>query len=294
MHNNAGMNLLTTAEAAAYLRLKERKLYDLVAAGAIPCAKVTGKWLFPREELDRWVLSGLARPAGLGPHMAPAIAGGSQDPLLDWALRQSGSGLASLPEGSEAGLARLARGEVMLAAIHLHAVGVDDANVQAMGRPGFGDTVLIGFARREQGLVLAPGNPLAVKDLADAARRSLRFAARPAGAGAQQLLETRLAEAGLARPDTMLVCPTGADLAQAVRAGHAECGVASRAVADAAGLAFLPLAWERFDLAMRQRDYFRPAMQALADFLRTPAFAAYAADLGGYDVLQAGTVRHLC
>jgi DnaK suppressor protein len=55
----------------------------------------------------------------------------------------------------------------------------------------------------------------------------------------------------------MLVCPTGADLAQAVRAGHADCGVASRAVAAAAGLAFLPLAWERCDLAMRQRDYFR-------------------------------------
>ena len=288
------MDLLTTAEAAAYLRLKERKLYDLVAAGAIPCAKVTGKWLFPREELDRWVLSGLARPEGLGPQTAPAIAGGSHDPLLDWALRRSGSGLASLPEGSEAGLARLARGEVMLAAIHLHAVGVDDANVQAMGRPGFGDAVLIGFARREQGLVLAPGNPHAVKDLAEAVRRSLRFATRPAGAGAQQLLETRLAEAGLASPDRMLVCPTGTDLAQAVRAGHADCGVASRAVAAAAGLAFLPLAWERFDLAMRQRDYFRPAMQALAAFLRQPAFAAHAADLGGYDVAQAGTVRHLC
>ena len=59
------MDLLTTSEASEYLRLGERKLYELVAEGAIPCTKVTGKWLFPREELDRWVLSGLMRPTGM-------------------------------------------------------------------------------------------------------------------------------------------------------------------------------------------------------------------------------------
>ncbi|MCO0638037.1 helix-turn-helix domain-containing protein, partial [Lutimaribacter sp. EGI FJ00014] len=59
------MDFLTTSEAADYLRLGERKLYELVADNAIPCSKVTGKWLFPRHELDRWVLSGLARPEGM-------------------------------------------------------------------------------------------------------------------------------------------------------------------------------------------------------------------------------------
>ena len=58
------MEFLTTSEAAEYVRLGERKLYELVTSGAIPCSKVAGKWLFPRHELDRWVLSGLARPAG--------------------------------------------------------------------------------------------------------------------------------------------------------------------------------------------------------------------------------------
>jgi putative molybdopterin biosynthesis protein len=46
--------LLNTDEAAAYLRLSERKLYELVAAGAVPCSKVTGRWLFPKAALDRW------------------------------------------------------------------------------------------------------------------------------------------------------------------------------------------------------------------------------------------------
>jgi len=59
------MRLFTTTEAAEYLRLKERKLYELVAEDAIPCTKVTGKWLFPQSELDRWLAANLTRPKGM-------------------------------------------------------------------------------------------------------------------------------------------------------------------------------------------------------------------------------------
>src|SRR5438128_881365 len=156
-------DLFTTEEAAAYLRLSERKLYELVANGAVPCTKVTGKWLFPKATLDRWLAAGLAGPATLAHAPLPPIVGGSHDPLLDWALRESASGLASLPEGSESGLARLGRGEVMAAAIHLHRLDGDDevANPEAVASAvGLHDAVLIAFARREQGLVVAHGNPL--------------------------------------------------------------------------------------------------------------------------------------
>src|SRR6266446_9012327 len=113
-------DLLTTDEAATYLRLSERKLYELVANGVVPCTKVTGRWLFPRATLDRWLAAGLITSAALARSEAPPIVGGSHDPLLEWALRESGCGLASLPEGSEGGLRRLTRGEVIAAAIHLH------------------------------------------------------------------------------------------------------------------------------------------------------------------------------
>jgi len=99
------MEILTTSEAADYLRLGERKLYELVTAGA-PCSKVTGKWLFPRYELDLWVLSG-TRPPGMTAPQSPPIVGSSQDDLLEWALRESGCGLASLSEGTARGLERL-------------------------------------------------------------------------------------------------------------------------------------------------------------------------------------------
>jgi len=287
--------LLTTEEAAAYLRLSERKLYELVANGAVPCTKVTGKWLFPKAALARWLAAGLPRPAAYA--MTPPIVGGSHDPLLEWALRESGSQLASLPEGSEAGLTRLARGEVVAAAMHLHRLDGDDegANGEAVAiAPGLHDAVLIAFARREQGLVVAPGNPLALDQIGSVAARQARLALRPDGAGAQLLLLALLARSGLALGALATVkpaCPTGPDIAQAVRSGRADCGIATRSVAQAAGLGFVALTWERFDLALRQRDYFRPGPQALFSFLRMPQFRDRAAELGGYDVAEAGSVR---
>jgi excisionase family DNA binding protein len=288
--------LLTTEEAAAYLRLSERKLYELVAKSEVPCTKVTGKWLFPKAALSRWLAAGMMAP-GTARTTAPPIVGGSHDPLLEWALRESGSQLASLPEGSETGLSRLRLGEVVAAAIHLHRLDGDDerANIEAVAAaPGLRDAVLIAFAQREQGLVVAPGNPLALSDIASVAACEARLALRPDGAGAQLLLLALLARAGLA-PNALAtaksVCPTGSDIAQAVRSGRADCGIATRSVAQAAGIGFVALTRERFDLALRQRDYFLPGPQALFGFMRTAAFRERAAELGGYDVGEAGAVR---
>ncbi len=223
------MELLTSAEAAEYLRLKERKLYELVATGAVPCTKVTGRWLFPKAELDRWIAASLTQPSGFMPAEPPPIIGGSHDPLLEWALRESGSALATLPEGSERGLERFLAGEVVAAAVHLHALdhGETDANVEAVRRSAkTHDAVLIAFVRREQGFVVAPGNPLGLSAIADAVERRARLALRPKGAGAQLLLLALLHRAGA--PFEAIahgpVCQTGPDIAQAIRAGHADCG----------------------------------------------------------------------
>lgn len=288
------MDLLTTAEASDYLRMGERKLYELVAKNRIPCSKVTGKWLFPRNELDRWVLSGLAHPEGLIPPEPPPIVGGSQDDLLEWSLRQAGSGLASLSEGTGAGVARLLRGEVAAAAIHHHNDAADPNVEAARAMPRLHDAVLIGFTRREQGLLLPPGNPRSLNSLADVLESGAKMAVRQTGAGAQMLLDVLVARAGasrkrlnrLARP-----CLTGPDLAAAIRTGRADCGIATRAAASAAGLEFVSLAWENFDLLMRQRTYFQPSIQALIRLMAQDSFARRAAELTGYDTSPAGQVR---
>jgi excisionase family DNA binding protein len=291
------MQLFTTAEAAAYLRLKERKIYEMVAEGAVPCTKVTGRWLFPKAELDHWLASSVSRPAGVTrPETAPII-GGSHDPLLEWALRESGSGLATLAIGSEAGLARFAAGEMVAAAIHLHALHDPevDANVVALKRRNdLQDAVLIAFCRREQGLLLPAGNPMKLGSIDDVITKRARITMRPKGAGAQLLLLALLdrAKASLERLVAVSpVCPTGPDIAQAIRAGRADVGIATRGVANAAGLDFVPVVWEPFDLVMRQRDYFQPQLQALLKFLQSDEFAARARELGGYDIHNAGSVR---
>jgi putative molybdopterin biosynthesis protein len=291
------MALFTSAEAADYLRIKERKLYELVAERAVPCTKVTGRWLFPKAELDRWVLSGLAPPAGVTRADPMPIVGGSHDPLLEWALRESGAGLAILSEGSEAGLDRFLGGGVTAAAIHLHGLEPSqDANVDALrGRSGLQDAVLIAFARREQGILVPPGNPLGLRTLADVAARQARLARRPRGAGAQLLLLALLRQGGLSLEAIAAgpVCPTGNDLAATIRAGRADCGIASRSAAAAAGLDFEPILWERFDLVLRQRDYFRAPLQKLTGFMRMSAFTRRAEEMTGYDISVGGEVRYV-
>jgi len=291
------MQLFTTAEAAAYLRLKERKIYEMVAEGAVPCTKVTGRWLFPKAELDHWLAASVTRPAGATrPEPAPIISG-SHDPLLEWALRESGSGLATLAVGSEAGFTRFAAGETVAAAIHLHALddAEADANVASLkSRSDLHDAVMIAFCRREQGFLVPAGNPQKLGSIDDVMSKRARIATRPNGAGAQLLLLALLdrAKASLDRLAVVApVAPTGPDIAQAIRAGRADTGIATRGVANAAGLDFVPIVWEPFDLVMRQRDFFQPPLQALLKFLQSDEFAARARELGGYDIQSAGSVR---
>ncbi len=294
------MEFLTTSEAADYVRLGERKLYELVTEGAIPGSKVTGKWLFPRHELDLWVLSGLARPAGMIATNPPPIVGGSQDDLLEWALRESGSALASLAEGTARGVDRRQRGEVIAAAVHFHSDGIfegsaGNANIAAARTmPGLHDALLVGLTRREQGLLLPPGNPKRLHSLSDVLSSGAQMAVRQPGSGAQMLLDMLLRRAGAGQKDLHRLqppCLTNPDLAAAIRAGKAACGIAPRATAKSAGLDFVPLLWENFDLLMRQRSYFRPQVQALIAFFGQKRWNQRAGELGGYDPAPSGKIR---
>lgn len=117
--------------------------------------------------------------------------------------------------------------------------------------------MLIAFARREQGIVLAQGNSPGLQSVRDLARKNVRVAVRPSGAGAQLLLEFLLRREGLdvsALSIIAPICPAGPDIAQAVRTGRADCGISIRDVANAAGLFFVSLIWERFDLVVRQPE----------------------------------------
>ena len=89
-------DFLTTKEVAALLRIKERTVYDLVKEGSIPVSRVTGKLLFPRELVEAWVRRNAETEGGIEAVMRPPpVLAGSHDPLLEWAIRESGSGIAT-------------------------------------------------------------------------------------------------------------------------------------------------------------------------------------------------------
>jgi molybdate-binding protein len=228
------------------------------------------------------------------PQAAPPIAAGSHDPLLEWALRESGCELALLAGGSEDGLRRFASGQAVLAGLHIVDPTSGEYNVPFLHSFGaLTDIVLIEWAKRRQGIVVAPGNPRGITSLADLVKSGARVARRQEGAGTQTLLRHLLKRDGLRYEDLNLVEPpalTETDLAGAVYDGKADGGVTIETVAARFRLGFIPLQNERFDLSMRRRDYFEPAIQTLLRFAATSSFRTRAAELCGYDLSNLGRV----
>ena len=279
---------LTTKEVADLLRVRERKVYDMVAAGEIPHRKVTGKLLFPQSEITAWIEG----EGALHPAERPGVVSGSHDPLLDWALRESGSALATLWNGSTNGLDAFCRGEAAVAGLHIP--GEDDWNIAAVAARGVRDAVLIGWATRVRGLILAPSVADMVRDFADL--RGRRVILRQEGAGTTALFSRLMAEAGLAPSDLSIPATpahTESDAAAAVAAGEAEATLGIEAMARQFRLVFRPLLRERFDLLVDRRAWFTEPVQRLAGFMRAESITAKAAALGGYDTTGMGAVRWL-
>ncbi len=281
---------LTTKELADLLRIGERKVYDLAANNEVPCVRAVGKLLFPRAEITAWLAGSRSGPQVAEPPLPPIIAG-SHDPLLDWALRESRSGLASFYDGSYDGLDRLANRSAQAAGLHIREEpGWNRAAL--LGAVGESPVVLIEIARRQRGLLLAPGTK-GIAGFADLAGR--RVVLRQDSAASQREFDAQLKSAGLARDDIRPLpnrARTEEELAIALHDGKAEAGFGLGALAGLFGLDFVPLSVERFDLAVWRRAWFEPPLQKLVAFLSSPACAARAAELPGYDLSGLGTVHH--
>ena len=279
---------LTTKEIAALLRVRERKVYEMAGEGEIPCRRVTGKLLFPRAEIEAW-LGG----APVADKVPPNVIAGSHDLLLDWAIRESGSGLATMFDGSLDGLDRVAGREAIGAGLHVHEPGSGDWNIgHVSARLKDAPVVLVEWAWRQQGLLLAPDVADRVRGVADL--RGLRVARRQPAAGTAVLFDLLAAEAGLGAgdmDDPGELARTETEAATAVAAGRCDAAPGLEAVARQFGLAFVPTMCERFDLVIDRRAWFEEPMQRLLAFARTPALARKAGELGGYAVEGLGTVR---
>lgn len=194
--------------------------------------------------------------------------------------------------GSVDAIAALNAGRCMMAGFHTvdHAARSSHsaATYRALLKPGLHK--LIGFAHRTQGLMVARGNPLRLKTLADLAQPGVRYVNRANGTGTRVLLDELLSDAGVA-PGTVngydTQEPSHTAVAQAIAAGAADVGLGIATAADSAGLGFVPLVRERYHLVCLKSELPSPPVQALLAALQSDDWQHVLAELPGYDGQEA-------
>lgn len=282
---------LTTKELAALLRIKERKVYDLAASGAVPCSKAMGKLLFPRDAVHAWLAQNGAGPDLPSPKPLPNVFLGSHDPLLDWALRESRCGIATYLDGSIDGLSRFWRREGLATGLHLYDPRTDDWNLpHIVETGGTRPVVLIQWATRKRGLIVSNSLKASVKSISDL--KGLRVASRQAESGAQRLLLHLMASAELRIDDLNLTAPvrTEHDAALLVLENKADVSFGLAALAAQYRLPFVPIIDERFDLLIDRRAWFEPPMQKFLDLCHADRFTTRAKEFDGYNLSSFGHV----
>ncbi len=225
------------------------------------------------------------------------LALGSHDLTLDLLaqfLSLRGSRLSSGNLGSLGGLIALQRGEAHLAGSHLLDPETGEFNLPYIERylPDV-PVVVVRLVGREQGLILAPGNPKSINGLEDIARSDLAYVNRQRGAGTRILLDYQLEQLGI-EPASVRGYQheeyTHLAVAAAVASGRADCGLAIHAAAAALKLDFLPLYQERYDLIIPKEHHESARLMPLLQLLGDPEFQETVASLPGYSTDSMGEI----
>lgn len=227
---------------------------------------------------------------------------GSHDPLIDEAadeLRRQDirAYVGSAHVGSMGALLALGRGEAHLGGLHLLDETDGSYNVSYIERfiPG-GGVALIECVRREQGLMVAKGNPLNIRSVADLTNEGLRYANRQKGAGTRVLLDYLLKQNSLSARDISgyeREEPTHTAVAAQIAAGSADCGLGILAAARMYGLDFVPVCKETYDFLVALDAMETPQVRAFLRILSSEGFLRRLDALGGYSYDQPGRIKKL-
>jgi excisionase family DNA binding protein len=296
--------LLSTKEVAEFLGVNEKMVYTLISGQGLPATKITGKWLFPRNLVEQWVESKTInyprQPESVATIPQLLLLAGSDDILLDRVLslfRRKSPGYVALfgNLGSLGGLRALRQGLCHIATSHLEQE--HDENTQS---PFVADLLeklpaAVNFCRREQGLLVARGNPCGIANVADIGGKDLTIANRHFEASTRLLLDRELDKVGI---DSGKVkgyhreFQSHLEVGLEILAGRADTGLGIRAAATLLGLDFVPLRWERFDLLIPEDGFFAKSVQLFLELLDCGEFRTLARDLSGYDLDLCGKIIH--
>jgi molybdate-binding protein/DNA-binding transcriptional regulator YhcF (GntR family) len=298
-----GTHVAADPQGAPYQQAREARLHDIVGRAVL---QALGLGYRP-EQVEAAVVAQAGRWRSQEGHApspplaeTPLVFVGSHDLTIELlasrlALRQPPIHLQARYAGSLEGLLSLARGEAHLAGCHLLDEQTGEYNAPFVVRllPGRAVT-LVTLALREQGLIVRPGNPKSIGGPADLARPDVAVAARQYGSGTRALLDYRLRQAGIspeALPAGTRAYDTHLAVAGAIAGGVADVGLGIRAAARAYGLDFIPLATERYELAIPERRLAEPNIRAVLETLDDEGFRRAAEALGGYDLSVTGRRR---
>jgi putative molybdopterin biosynthesis protein len=212
--------------------------------------------------------------------------------VLSRHAQAAGIELVLAHRNSSQSLALLKEGCIHVAGTHLRDESSGESNLPEIGRLFAKNSVaVISFAVWEEGLLTAAGNPKSIRGVEDLARKDVSIVNREKGAGSRALLDSRLKR--LRVKGTQIrgyesFAPGHLPAAWQVQSGTVDCCVATRAAARLFGLHFIPLASERYDLAIRKRHLELPRIQNLLDMLSRSDFRRELEGLGGYDTSVAG------
>jgi excisionase family DNA binding protein len=288
---------MNVKQVAGYLNLNDKTVYALVSEGKIPATKVTGKWLFPRELIDRWLIE--SSHSGLLTDRL--VVAGSDDPLMNRAVVQLASEIQTsalityTPTGTRLGLGLLSAHRADLCGLHWGPRDEAELRHPALLRPypSHRRWILVRAFAREQGLMISQATlQQHGPDPATVLRAPLRFAVRQEGAGSQRFFREMLARLGVNEQaiERSSLALSEREAASMVAMGQADAAPGVRAAATEFGLAFVPIGWEAFDLAMHRDIYFRRLFRAFFDRLQSPEFREQGESLGGYDFSQSGEI----
>lgn len=225
------------------------------------------------------------------------LAVGSHDLALDilgvFLNRQSGKLLSAANVGSMGGIMAVRNNEAHIAGIHMLDDKTGEYNIPFVNKYlTKGNWQLVRLARREQGLMVLPGNPKNIKTLEDLGREDITYVNRQRGSGTRMLLDHLLPQTGLQVEHIAgyeKEVSTHMAVAATITAGAADTGLGIRAAATALGLEFIPISHECYDILLN----FPPGditAETIITILQTPAFRQEVERLGGYDLAEAGTV----
>ncbi len=285
---------MSVKQVSGYLHLNEKKIYTLVNKGQIPATKITGKWMFPRELIDKWMLD--STHGGLL-HDRLIIAG-SDDPLLHRIVNEFTESLGNraiityTATGTRNGLELLNANKVDACCIHWgpenESITRHPSLLQQYSQNH--NWVLIRAFKREQGLIYDSRLLKQTPEIPELFDQKYRWAIRQASSGSQRFLMEILSKHRL-NTDLLNVTSTALserEAAASINLKKSDFAPGTRAIANEFGLDFISLGWEVFDFAIPRSIWFRHLFNNLMNRIQSDAGQRIAEELGGYQVINSG------